>query len=279
MANLIEVPVFADATNEKLNKTLKLASLAYDATEDVGDITLMGTEVHFPSFKRVASVTTTEKGKELTASDVDLSDNVAKIKQCGGSVNVYDKDAKQVKGKMLDNMAQQMADAMAIDIDTSLVTTLDAEVTKKSALANAIAVTEDEMFNAYALFGDSVNVTDFAGIAIPSHLLPSFLKMDSFVSTEKTFANDRNGIINQNVVGKWLGINVVLTNSCYDLTAKEAKIYFVKNGALGYVMQEQPTIEVERQATFLRNVIVGSDMYATKVLNKEGIVVARKTIA
>ena len=279
MANLIEVPVFADATNEKLNKTLKLASLAYDATEDVGDITLMGTEVHFPSFKRVASVTTTEKGKELTASDVDLSDNVAKIKQCGGSVNVYDKDAKQVKGKMLDNMAQQMADAMAIDIDTSLVTTLDAEVTKKSALANAIAVTEDEMFNAYALFGDSVNVTDFSGIAIPSHLLPSFLKMDSFVSKEKTFTANGNGIINDNVVGFWLGIPVVLTNSCYDLTAKESKIYFIKNGALGYVMQEQPTIEVERQATFLRNVIVGSDMYATKVLNKEGIVVARKTIA
>lgn len=279
MSNLIEVPVFADATNEKLNKALKLASLAYDATSEVGDITVMGTEVHFPIFSRVASVGEVTKGTELTASEVNLTDNVAKIKQCGGSVNVYDKDAKQVKGAMLDNMAQQMADAMAIDIDNGLVKTLDTEVVKKSALASATGVTEDEMFNAYALFSDSVNVTDFAGIAIPSHLLPSFLKMDSFVSTEKTFANDRNGIINQNVVGKWLGINVVLTNSCYDLTAKEAKIYFVKNGALGYVMQEQPTIEVERQATFLRNVIVGSDMYATKVLNKEGIVVARKTIA
>ena len=279
MSNLIEVPVFADCVNEKLGKALKLAGLAYDATKDVADITTMGTIAHFPRFTRVASVGTVTKGTELKAAEVSLADCTAEIKQAGGSVNVYDKDAKQVKGGMIDNLAQQMADAMAVDIDSSLSASMDSDVTRKSALASATAVTEDEMFSAYALFGDDVNVDTFAGIAIPSHLLPSMLTMESFVSTEKTYATDRNGIVMNNVVGYWMGIPVSLTNSMYDSTAKESKIAFIKKGALAYIMQEQPTIEIERQATFLRNVIVGSDMYATKVIDTDGIVIARKTIA
>lgn len=275
---LIIPSVFADATNEKLNKTLKLAQLAYDATADVADITTCGDTVHFPTFDRVASVGEVKKGVELVGAELSMTDNSATVKQTGGSVYIYDKDAKQIKGNTVDNLAQQLADAMAVDIDTSLVKSLDSDAIKKSALASATAVTESEMFNAYSLFGDQVNVADFAGIAVPSHLLKSFLTMDSFVSAEKTFATDRNGIVADNVIGYWLGIPVVLTNSCYDSTAKEAKIYFIKNRALGYVMQSQPTIEIERQATFLRNAVVASDMYATKVLDKSGIVVARKTI-
>jgi hypothetical protein len=204
---------------------------------------------------------------------------MATIKVTGGSVNVYDKDFQQIKGNTIDNLSQQLADAMAVDIDSSLVGSLDGEATQKSAIASATAITEAEMFDAYSLFGDDVNVDSFAGIAVPSQLLKSFLLMDSFVSTEKTYATDRNGIVQNNVIGFWMGIPVVLTNSCFDSTAKEAKIYFIKKMALGYVMQKQPTIEIERQATYLRNVIVASDMYATKVLDKSGIVIARKTIA
>jgi N4-gp56 family major capsid protein len=276
---LIIPSVFADTVNEKLGKALKIAGLAYDATKDVADIQTCGDTVHFPKFDRVASVGTVTKGTELVAAELSMTDNAATIKQAGGSVNIYDKDAAQIKGNTIDNLAQQLSDALALDVDNSLVASLDSEATQKSALASATAITEAEMFDAYSLFGDDVNIDSFSGIAVPSQLLKSFLLMDSFVSTEKTFATDRNGLIQNNVVGYWMGIPVVLTNSCFDSTAKEVKVYFIKKMALGYVMQKAPTIEIERQASFLRNVIVASDLYATKVLDKSGIVIARKTIA
>jgi N4-gp56 family major capsid protein len=276
---LIIPSVFADTVNEKLGKALKIASLAYDATKDVADIQTCGSEVHFPKFDRVASVGKVTKGTELVAAELSMSDNVATVNQAGGSVNIYDKDAAQIKGNTIDNLSQQLADAMAVDIDSSLVNSLDTESTQKSAIASATAVTETEMFNAMALFGDDQNFDSFSGIAIAPQMLPSFYAMDSFVSAEKTFAHTGNGIIQNNVIGYWMNIPVVLTSSCFDGTAKEAKVYFIKKLALGYIMQKVPTIEIERQASFLRNVIVASDMYATKVLDKSGIVIARKTIA
>lgn len=53
----------------------------------------------------------------------------------------------------------------------------------------------------------------------------------------------------------------------------------IKKGALGYVMQQEPTLEVEREGKLLANDIIASDMLATKVMDTDGIVIIRKTIA
>ena len=280
MSNLIEVPVFADVVNQKLNRALKIVTLSTDYTTEVGDITLMGTEAHFPKLNRVVNMAkVTTNGTELTAGTVSLADTVAPIAMYAGDAVIYDRDVAAVKGSLIDRMAEQFADECAVVMDDALTATIRSEATKKSALESATAVTETELYNAYALFGDSVNVSDFAGIAISSHLLPSFYAMPSFVDATKTVTMAGNGIVQDNVIGYWLGIPVILDNSLYNTTTKEAQVVFVKKGALGHIMQKQPTIEPERQATFLRTAIVASEMFATKVMDTDGIVLCSKTIA
>lgn len=272
--------VFADAINAKLGVSLKMGQFAVDVTNEVADITTCGDEINFPKFERVASVGNVEKGKALVPSEISMTENKATIKQTGGSIRVYDKDAKQIKGATLDNMAQQLIDAMVQDLDSSLSATMDTETKKKSPTASATAITNDELLLAFALFGDDVDTTTFAGIAINSRLLPSFLKMDEFTSTEKTYQHDGNGIIKNSLVGYWMGIPVVVTNNgTYDSTASECKSYMIKKGALGYVKQQDVTLEIEREGKLLANDIIVSDLYATKVMDVDGIVVIKKTIA
>lgn len=272
--------VFADAINEKLGVSLKMGQLAVDATNEVADITTCGDEINFPKFERVASVGTVTKGTALVPAEVSMTENKATIKFTGGSIRVYDKDEKQIKGKTLDNMAQQLVDAMIQDLDSSLSATMDTEATKKSPTASATAITNDELLNGFSLFGDDVDTTTFAGLAINSRLLPSFLKMDEFTSTEKTYQHDGNGIIKNGLVGYWMGVPVVVTNNgTYSSTASECKTYMIKKGALGYVKQQDVTLEIEREGKLLANDIIVSDMYATKVMDADGIVIIRKTIA
>ena len=282
--SLIIPEVFADTVNEKLNVSFKMAQLATDVTNQVADITTCGDKIHFPTFDRVAQVSEVTKGTALVPAEVSMTDNVATIKQTGGAVRVYDKDATQIKGATYDSMAQQLTDAMVADIDTALGATIDAEAKLKSGLTNTDPVeqvTYSDLVNALGYFGDQVDYDSFAGIAINSKLLPSFLQMNEFVSVEKTFnrTND-NGLIKNGLVGYFLNIPVVLTNNAtYDDKLKETKTYIIKKGALGYVLQKGVTVETEREAKLLATDIVVSDLYATKVMDKDGIVVMRKTIA
>lgn len=277
---LIIPEIFADAVNEKLGVSLKMAQLAVDCTNEVAEITTCGDTIHFPKFERVASVGEVTKGTAIVPVEVSMSDNIATVKTTGGAISVYDKDERQIKGSTLDNMAQQLADASVKDLDTSLSTTMVDEVTHVSPCANATSITNDELLNAYSLFGDSVDYDTFAGIAISSKLLPSFLKMDEFISVEKTYKHDGNGLIKNGLVGFWFGIPVIVTNNgTYDSTASECITYVVKKNSLGYVLQSAPTIELEREAKLLRTDIIESQMYSTKVLNADGIVIIRKTVA
>ncbi len=272
--------VFADAINEKLGVALKMGQLATDVTNEVSDITTQGDEINFPKYERVASVGTVTKGTALVPAEVSMSENKATIKQTGGSIRVYDKDSKQIKGATLDNMAQQLVDAMVQDLDSSLSATMDTEVTKKSATASGTAITNTELLNGLALFGDDVDYDSFSGIAINSRLLPSFLAMNEFVSVEKTYKHDGNGLIKNGLVGYWFGIPCVLTNNgTWDSTASECKSYMIKKGALGYVKQQDVTLEIEREGKLLANDIIVSDLYATKVMDADGIVIIRKTVA
>lgn len=272
--------VFADAINEKLGVALKMGQLATDVTKEVADITTCGDKIHFPKYNRVASVGEVTKGTAMTPAEVSMSDNEATIKQTGGAIRVYDKDEKQIKGATLDNMAQQLVDAMVKDLDTSLSSTMDDEAIKKSPTASATAITNTELLNAFALFGDDVDYDTFSGIAINSRLLPSFLGMDEFVSVEKTYKSEGNGLIKNGLVGYWMGIPVVITNNgTFDTTASECKTYMVKKGALGYVKQSEITLEVERESKLLCNDLVVSSLYATKVMDSDGLVVIRKTVA
>lgn len=209
-----------------------------------------------------------------------MTGNEADIKQTGGSIRVYDKDATQIKGNTMDKMAQQLIDGMALDLDNALGATAIDEAVLVSPCTVANQLLQSELLTAWGLFGDDVDVDTFAGIAINSLLLPFFLDMDLFINRNYTVTQENNGIINDNIIGFFMGVPVVLTNNqTYDSTAKECVTMIIKKGALGYVKQKEVSLEVEREGKLLCNDIITNSLYATKVIDTDGIVIIRKTVS
>lgn len=277
----IVVPiVFSDAINEKMGVALKFANLADDVTDSVSEITECGDTINFAKYSRVAQIGEITKGTAVTPKEVSMTENKATIKQTGGAIRVYDKDEVQIKGRTMDNMAAQLGDGMAKDLDDALSAVALAKATKKSPQANATSITADEIFTALSLFGDDVDTDRYKGIAVNSRLLPSLYKMEEFTSTEKTYQTDGNGIIKNGLVGYFIGIPIFCTNNgTFDSSANETITYIVQKGALGYVNQKDVTVEIEREAKLFANDIVTNRLYAVNVLDSDGIVILRKTVA
>jgi len=279
---LIVPEVFSDAVNAKLDASLRIGRVAFDATANVPEAMQYGDTIHFPKLNRVVTASEVTKGTPLTPAAVDMTDMSAPIKQVAASARVYDKEATQIKGPVMDEMVKQVADAMATKVDGDLVVTMDTDAVYKHASASATAITASELDEAMNSFGDDVDTSKFAGIVINSRLRSSFMAMDAFTNVQKTFnqAEQANGIVADGVIGYYAGIPVILCdNGTYDATAKESKTYIVKRNSLGYVFQRNITIEEEREAKYLATDIIASSLYATKLLDTSGVVIIRKTIA
>lgn len=277
----IVVPVvFSDCVNEAMKTSLKMGMLADDVTDQVAEITECGDTVNFPKYDRVAEIGEITQGTAVVPKEVSMTENKATIKQTGGAIRVYDRTEVQVRGKTMDNMAQQLADGMAQDLDNALSAVMLAKATKKSPQANATSVTADEIWTALDLFGDDRDTDRFKGIAINSRLLSSFMKMDEFVDVQKTYQTNGNGLVKNGLVGFWAGIPCYLTNNgTFDSSANETITYIVQKGALGYVNQKDVTVEIEREEKLFANDIVTNRLYAVNVLDSDGIVILRKTVA
>jgi hypothetical protein len=279
MATIFIPEVFADAVNEKLNKTLRFGSVAFDASSLVPEIKNAGDTMHFPKIKRTATVENVVKGSALTPAELDMSDSTAEIKYIGSAFRIYDKDKAQVKGVLQDKIVAQVSDAMAEQIDTDLAAECDTAV-YKSAVADAAKITSDELQKGIDNFGDSVDTDSFAAIIINSKLRSSFAGMPEFVNTALTYQTEGNGLVQNGVVGSYFGIPVIVTdNGTWDSTNSEAKTYIAKKDALSYVFQKAITVEESREALLLATDVVASSLYATKLLDDTGIVICRKTIA
>lgn len=231
---------------------LKFANLADDVTDSVSEITECGDTINFAKYDRVAQIGEITKGTAITPKEVSMTENKATVKQTGGAIRVYDRDEVQIKGRTMDNMAAQLADGMAKDLDDALSAVALAKAVKKSPQANATSVTADEIWTALDLFSDDRDTDRFKGMAINSRLLSSFMKMDEFTSVEKTYQADGNGLVKNGLVGYFAGIPVYLTNNgTYDSSKSETITYIVQKGALGYVNQKDVTVEIEREDLLL----------------------------
>ena len=282
MANTLVIPeLFSEAVNSKMEVSLRVGRLATDMTDLAEDIRTCGDTIHFPTFDRISDAATVVKGTPLVPEEVNMSDSTAKIKQVGKSVRIYDKDSVQVKGAMKDRMAEQMGEVMAKDVDKNLVDEMDLSAVYKVPTSGAENITKLEIEAAFDCFGDDVDSANFAGILINHRLRSAFVSMDEFTSISKTYAKDGNGVVEDGVVGYWLGVIpvIICDNNTYDATAKECKTYIVLKDALVVIWQKEVTIEEEREGKLLATDLIASDLYAVKLVDTKGCVVLRKTVA
>lgn len=268
MPNIITPAVFADVVNSKLGVKLRVAKLATDYTDAVDDITTYGSEVHFPVIDRITDAAVVEKGTALTPDEMNMSESVAEIKQVGKGVRIYDKDSAQVKGTLKDKLATQLADAMAKAVDTDLVNNIRDEAVYKDTATELTATVVDEAFN---VFGDDVDNDTFAGILINSKLRSAFMKMDEFTSIMKTNAAAGNGIVVDGIIGHWNGTIPVYVSDNGTYKENKSLMAVIKKDALGVIWQRVPSIEEEREAKLFATDLVANEMYASKLLQTDGV--------
>lgn len=282
MANTLVIPeLFSEAVNSKMEVSLRMGRLAIDMTDLAEDIRTCGDTIHFPTFDRISDADTVVKGTPITSEEVNMSDSTAKIKQVAKSVRIYDKDSTQVKGAMKDRMADQLGEVMAKNVDFSLVEEMDNTTAYKVPTTAAESIIASEIEAGFDCFGDDVDSANFAGILINHRLRKAFIAMDEFTSVSKTYAKDCNGVVENGIVGYWLGVIpvIICDNNTYDTEKKECKTYIIKKNALGVIWQKEVTIEEEREGKLLATDLIASDLYAVKLLDTKGCVILRKTIA
>lgn len=279
MANTLVIPeLFSEAVNAKMDIALRVGKLATDVTDMVEDIRTCGDTIHFPTFDRISDAATVVKGTPLVPEEVNMSDSVAKIGQVGKSVRIYDIDSTQVRGAMKDRLSEQLGQTMAKSVDTSLIKEMDDNAVYKVASPTLSIAAINEAFDC---FGDDVDSASFAGMLINHRLRKEFTAMDEFVSVSKTYAKDGNGVVENGVIGYWLGVIpvIICDNSTYDTSLMECKSYLVKKDALGVIWQKEVTIEEEREGKLLATDLIASALYAVKLMDTKGCAIIRKTIA
>ena len=282
----IVVPeIFADATNAALDHSIRVGRVAFDATDLVSDIREYGDEVHFPVIDRISDAEVMEDGSILTPSEVSMTDSTAKIKQVGKAVRVYDKHSTQVKGKLIDAMAEQIGEAMADAIDKDLIKEMDENAVYKfqnlSVDRVSNYITYDDIEKGFDCFGDKADMNT-VGIIINSRLRNSFLRMSEFAKVDFTYSNLANGrVTNDGVIGYWRGsIPVIMSdNGTYDESKKIFKTYIVKKNALGIIKQKDASIEEQRESLRKATLISADELYAVKLIDHKGVAVVETSAA
>lgn len=272
--------IFASSVLEATKVDLEVAKLATDVTDMVEEIKNAGDTVHFPIIAQPKMAEKLTPGTDVTPDRVNMTDSTAKIVEIGLAQRVLDSEEIQVKGGLMDKIVVGMGRSMAQKIDYDLIDAMDKEAVYKVATGSATDLTVVELESALLKFGDKLNKNDFSAIVVNSRIYPAFMKMDDFVSASKTFAVDGSGIVENNVLGYWRGIKVVVSdNNTYDTSKNECKTYIIKKDALGYVMQKEIGVEEQRNVLGRSTDILTNCLMAVKVMDTKGIVLLRKTIA
>lgn len=277
---LVIPEIFANSLNEQMRLNLKAGSIAFDATDLVGEIRNAGDTVVFPFLNRISDASELSDNVEVTPERISMSELRGVIKEIGQAVRVLDKEEIQIKGGAMDKLIVQLAQSMAKKVDASLIDSMDAEAVYKVSTSGADTITTLELNAAIAKFGDQIDSDTFAGWLINSRLVSDFMNMDAFVSTNKTYATEGNGIIKNGIVGYLYNVPVMVTNNnTFDESTNECKTYLVKKDSIGYVFQKDIAVEEERLPKLRATDIVTTSLFATKLLDPKGVVILRKTIA
>lgn len=279
MANTIIVPdVYAQMTTEKVKGKIRISNMAVTLGELSGNV---GDTVKFPMFKALSDAELMEKGDKITTEELSQTSTSKKIMQYGKGVKVYDIDDLTALGNFIDNAQSQQARIFAKALDDEMVKDIDTNIILKKATLGANTITEDELIDAFQLFGDEQDNDEFNGIVVNSKLVPSFYKMDGFVSTGKTYAKTGNGEIINGCIGYFRGsIPVIVADTnTYDSTKNECKSYIIKKGALGIMPKRGINVEESRDASTKSTDVYADMIFAVGLIQLDGVAVLRKTIA
>lgn len=275
----IKPEVYSSIVTEKIKGKMVVTHLADDLGVLSGSV---GETVSFPMFEPIGEATELTKGNGIQEQELTQVDSKATIKQVAApGIVVYDVENLTALGNQVENGAMQQGNSIARKVDTDLLAECD-KTTLKLAVSGANDITADELNRALCLFGDEQETEDMAGIVVNSLVSPSFYGMSEFVNSNLTHTTEGNGVVRNGLLGYFRGIPVFLSDKgTLDTSKNECKSYIIKKHALAKMFKSEKVcdVEIERQAKYKRTAIYTDAIYAVKMVNTEGVVVLRKTIA
>lgn len=271
--NVIVPEIYSDLVREKISGYCVMES----ATTKIDTLKGQpGETVSFPVWSYIGDAVDITPGTPMPKTSLKQTSTQATIKMVSApAVSVNDYDNAVSFGNALDESAKQQAISMARKLDRDLI---DCAISTplKSQPGTANNIEFDDLMNAMKLFGDEVNIEDFAFIAIHSLLIPSFVSMPGFTDATNTMTAPGNGIVHNNLLGYWRGIPVVITDRLYDSKNQEAYALIIKNGSLGIIPKSEIFVETEREASTRTTTVYCSTYYATALIDESGIVMVKK---
>lgn len=276
MANLIKPEVYAPIVTEKFKGKAILSNFADDLGILTGNV---GDTVSFPMFNQIGSAKELVKGQGIDEEELSQSESKATIKQIAApGILIYDIDDLTALGNFVDNGAMQQGTVLARGLDSDLVKEcLTSTLKVKTESKNAI--TSEELNKGFAMFGDEQNVDDMACILVHSLIASAFYSMPEFVKADMTYNGvNGNGIVRNNCIGNFRGVPVFMSDKDTFVDG-ECVTLIVKKHSLGKMEKRGINVEPERQAKYKRTALYTDFIYAVKLVNTEGVVVLRNTIA
>lgn len=264
----------------EIGKRLVISNLATDISKSIDNIQWQGKTINFPVFTRTAVATDIEENGSVTPSMLSGDNTTATINHVAASVKWHKDQLKYAGNQLADLALNDLAGAMALKVDSDIMTTAINGAVLKKATASATEITAAELLDGFSLFGDKQNTSEFAAIVINSKLLTSLYAMDEFTSTEKTFNAANNGIISNQLVGYFRGVPVMVTDNGNFLgTQPECKSLIIKNGALGRALKQDVEFNEQYNNTTFYTACTADTYGAYKVMNTSGIILLCKTTA
>lgn len=281
MANtLLQSDVITRMINEAMTGKEKLMGLA----SDLGNLpngVHAGNTFTIVKYQHLGEMVDLAKGDTIAIEDLVATESQETIEHKAKGFTIFDIEKETTIGgkSLLDNKISDMADIRIRAIEKSLGNKM-AKAPLKYAVASATEVTEDEINNALQqAFGDDQDYDTFAGIVVNSKVATGFYTMNGFVSADLTHTQGGNGIVKGGIIGKFRGIDVIMSDvTTYDTTKNEALSFIVKKDAIGYKIQAGE-VEVARSANKKADEVYDDIMFLTGVISEAGVCVLRKTIA
>lgn len=276
MSSLIKPEVYAGIVTEKFKGKAILSNFAMDLGELSGSI---GDTVSFPMFNQIGSAKVLNKGDGITEEELTQKETKATIKQLAApGIWIYDQDSLTAIGNFVENGAMQQGTVLARGLDSDLFKeALTSKLKVKTASKNAI--TAEELNKGFAMFGDEQNTEDMACILVHSLVASSFYSMSEFTKADMTYNGvNGNGIVHNNCIGHFRGVPVFMSDKD-TMVEGECVTIIVKKNALAKMKKRGINVESERQAKYKRTALYADYIYAVKLVNTEGVVVLRNTIA
>ena len=261
-ANLLIPEVIGDMVETSLGNRITLLPVV---TQDNTLQGRPGDTLKFPSFTYIGKADAIAENNPITAALLTSSTVSVQVKKYAKAVAITDEARLSGYGDPVGEAARQLAHSIDHAMDDALFDQL--KMSSYSRLYPITALSADAVADALTLFGEELDgpkilLTNAAGFAT--------LRKDADY-IQATDLGQR--MIFSGVVGEIWGCQVVVSNKiANDTGLKETRYFILKPGALRLVSKQGTTLEVERDAKYMRDTLYASKHAAAYLYDESKMV-------